>query len=131
MEMVGPADISNAVTLNSVVVNAARAVGPAIGGVMIATVGDRHVLRRSTPCPTSPSCRPPADPYATSSTLPPRSVRSAASTPRRVPLRVGTSRSATTLVMLVLIGTLTYEFSTTLPLFAEFTFDRVRSGSPS
>ena len=39
MEMVGPADIANAVTLNSVVVNAARAIGPAIGGVIIATVG--------------------------------------------------------------------------------------------
>ena len=39
MEMVGPADVSNAVTLNSVVVNTARAIGPAIGGVLIATVG--------------------------------------------------------------------------------------------
>ena len=39
MEMVGPADVSNAVTLNSVVVNAARVIGPAIGGVLIATVG--------------------------------------------------------------------------------------------
>ena len=39
MEMVGPADIANAVTLNSVVVNTARAIGPAIGGVIIATAG--------------------------------------------------------------------------------------------
>jgi MFS family permease len=38
-EMVGPDELRNAITLNSVTVNAARAVGPAIGGVLIATVG--------------------------------------------------------------------------------------------
>ncbi|HET6809776.1 MAG TPA: MFS transporter [Acidimicrobiales bacterium] len=39
MEMVGPERLTNAVTLNSVVMNAARIVGPAIGGVLIYTVG--------------------------------------------------------------------------------------------
>src|ERR1700712_1313258 len=39
LEMVGPAHLRNAVTLNSVLVNAARAVGPAVAGVLIATVG--------------------------------------------------------------------------------------------
>ena len=43
-EMVGPDELRNAVTLNSVTVNAARAVGPAIGGVLIATVGIGVVL---------------------------------------------------------------------------------------
>jgi len=38
-EMVGRTELRNAITLNSVTVNAARAVGPAIGGVLIATVG--------------------------------------------------------------------------------------------
>jgi MFS family permease len=38
-EMVGRDELRNAITLNSVTVNAARAVGPAIGGVLIATVG--------------------------------------------------------------------------------------------
>ena len=38
-EMVGKDELRNAITLNSVTVNAARAVGPAIGGVLIATVG--------------------------------------------------------------------------------------------
>jgi MFS family permease len=38
-EMVGKTELRNAITLNSVTVNAARAVGPAIGGVLIATVG--------------------------------------------------------------------------------------------
>jgi MFS family permease len=39
LEMVGPSDLRNAVSLNSTLVNAARAVGPAVAGVMIATVG--------------------------------------------------------------------------------------------
>src|SRR5674536_265421 len=39
LEMVGPADLRNAVTLNSVLVNAARAVGPAAAGILIASVG--------------------------------------------------------------------------------------------
>ena len=38
-EMVGKDELRNAITLNSVTVNAARAVGPAIGGVLIATAG--------------------------------------------------------------------------------------------
>jgi MFS family permease len=38
-EMVGPDRVVNAVSLNSVVVQAARIVGPALAGVLIATVG--------------------------------------------------------------------------------------------
>jgi MFS family permease len=40
LEMVGPENLRNAVTLNSVLANVARAVGPAIAGILIATVGD-------------------------------------------------------------------------------------------
>jgi MFS family permease len=39
LEMVGPEHLRNAVTLNSVMVNAARAVGPAVAGTLIAVVG--------------------------------------------------------------------------------------------
>jgi predicted MFS family arabinose efflux permease len=39
LEMVGPDDLPNAVGLNSVVMNASRAVGPALGGVLIGTLG--------------------------------------------------------------------------------------------
>ena len=39
MEIVGPSRIVNAVSLNSVIVHSARVVGPALAGVMIATVG--------------------------------------------------------------------------------------------
>ncbi len=38
-EMVGPDDVPNAVALNSIVMNTARLVGPALGGVTIAAIG--------------------------------------------------------------------------------------------
>jgi MFS family permease len=39
VEMVGKEDLANAVSLNSIVMNGARVVGPAISGILIATVG--------------------------------------------------------------------------------------------
>lgn len=40
LEMVGRDDLRNAVSLNSTIVNVARAVGPAVAGILIATVGE-------------------------------------------------------------------------------------------
>jgi len=40
LEMVGSDRLRNAVSLNSVLVNAARVVGPAVAGILIATVGE-------------------------------------------------------------------------------------------
>jgi MFS family permease len=40
LEMVGPESLRNAVSLNSVLVNVARTIGPAVAGIMIATVGE-------------------------------------------------------------------------------------------
>ncbi|HEX4518661.1 MAG TPA: MFS transporter [Gaiellaceae bacterium] len=39
LEMVGREDLRNAVSLNSVIPNAARAIGPALAGILIATTG--------------------------------------------------------------------------------------------
>lgn len=39
LEMVGPKQLTNALSLNSTLMNAARIVGPAIAGILIATVG--------------------------------------------------------------------------------------------
>src|SRR5205807_2565065 len=39
IEMVGPEHVSNAVALNSAVFNSGRLLGPAIGGLLIASVG--------------------------------------------------------------------------------------------
>jgi MFS family permease len=40
LEMVGPESLRNAVSLNSVLVNVARTIGPAVAGLLIATVGE-------------------------------------------------------------------------------------------
>lgn len=39
VDMVGRADLSNAIALNSMTFNSARIVGPAVGGILLATVG--------------------------------------------------------------------------------------------
>jgi MFS family permease len=127
MEMVGPDDVSNAVTLNSVVVNAARAVGPAIAGIVIATAGIGQcfianslsyiavviallLIRRDELHPSARSVRAP------------KQLREGFHYAWNTPiLRV-------TLIMLWIIGTLTYEFSTTLPLLSEFTFGKGATG---
>ena len=44
LEMVGPEHLRNAVSLNSVLVNVARSIGPAVAGILIATVGDGRLL---------------------------------------------------------------------------------------
>lgn len=127
MEMVGPGDIANAVTLNSVVVNAARVIGPAIGGIIIASVGIGEcfvvnaasylaviiavgLVRRSELHPAARSRRAKGQ------------LREGFTYVWRTPVL------RTTIVMLAIIGTLTYEFTTTLPLLAEFTFDAGASG---
>jgi MFS family permease len=127
MEMVGPDDVSNAVTLNSVVVNAARVIGPAVGGVVIATAGIGECFVANA---ASYGAVVIAMLLVRTDQLHP-SARSARA-PRQ--LRDGFAYAwseptlRTTLVMLVMIGTLTFEFSTTLPLLAEFTFGAGASG---
>ncbi|HUY52375.1 MAG TPA: MFS transporter [Streptosporangiaceae bacterium] len=120
-EMVGKDELRNAVTLNSVTVNAARAVGPAIGGVLIATVGigtcfllnaasfaavvtsllvmDRSALQPSPPAPRARGQLR-------------EGLRYAARTPR----------IAIPLAMMSLVGLFAYEFPVSLPVLAQRTF---------
>ena len=120
-EMVGRDELRNAITLNSVMVNAARAVGPAVGGVLIAVVGigicfllnaasfvavvasllrmDRSALQ---PSPPTPRARGQLR----------EGVRYAAATPA----------IAIPLAMMGLVGLLAYEFQVSLPVFVEWTF---------
>lgn len=127
MEMVGPADVANAVTLNSVVVNAARAIGPAIGGVIIATVGIGQCFVFNAASYLAVII---ALVFIRASEL--HESRRTARAPGQ--LRQGfhyawsTPTLRTTLVMLAIIGTFTYEFTTTLPLLSEFTFGAGSSG---
>ena len=120
-EMVGKDELRNAITLNSVTVNAARAVGPAVGGVLIATVGigvcfllnaasfaavvtSLLIMDRSALRPSPPSGR------------------------SRGQLREGLRYAARTptiaipLAMMALVGLLAYEFSVSLPVLAERSF---------
>ena len=115
VEMVGRDQLANAVTLNSVMVNMARAIGPAVAGLLIATIGSGWCflanglsfgfvlasLRAMNPDELTPA---------------PRAAR------MRGQLREGFRYVGSTpvlrdaLIMMALIGCLTYEFQTTLPL---------------
>jgi len=121
LEMVGPDEVRNAVSLNSTLFNAARAVGPAVAGVLIATVGvgicfllnaasfiavvfslmtmDRTLLQPSPPAGRAKGQVREGFHYV-------------AHTPRLlVPL-----------VMMGIVGTLAYEFQVVLPVVAKGTF---------
>ncbi len=121
LEMVGPADLRNAVSLNSVLVNAARAVGPAIAGLIIATGGTGvcfllngvsfaavvtslltlNVTALQQPKPTGRHKGQMIEGF--------RYVRR-------------TPRLAVTLTMMAVIGCLAYEFQVVLPVLARDTF---------
>lgn len=121
MEMVGPGRIQNAVSLNSVLTNASRAVGPAIAGALIAFVGvgicflanalsfvavlvALAMMRPTELRPSEPAGHEPGQ------------------------LRAGLHYVRTTrgllvpLLMMALIGTLAYEFPVLLPLLAHQSF---------
>jgi MFS family permease len=119
--MVGPDDLRNAVSLNSVLVNVARAVGPAIAGIVIATGGlgvcfllnavsfvavvtslarlDVSALAPSVPAPRAPG-----------------QLREGLAYVRRTPAL------AVPLLMMALVGCLAYEFQVVLPVVASETF---------
>jgi MFS family permease len=117
LELVGAEHLRNAVTLNSVLVNAARTVGPAVGGLLIAAVGtgicfllnagsfvavigslmcmDRSLLRPSEPAPRARG-----------------QLREGLAYVRRTP------ELAMPLLMMGLVGCLAYEFQVSLPVMA-------------
>jgi len=118
LELVGPEYLRNAVSLNSVLVNVARAIGPAVAGILIATVGESACfllnaasfvavvatllhLDRSALSPSPPAPR------------------------ERGQLRAGLRYVARTpelglpLLMMALVGMLAYEFQVTLPVMAK------------
>jgi MFS family permease len=120
-EMVGPDLLSNAVTLNSVVMNGARIVGPAVAGVLIATVGLAPCFFVNgvsyAACIGALAMMHPADLIAGE----PRGRQ-------KGQLREGfhyvwSNRALRTpLLLMAAIGTLTYEFQISLPLVARYTF---------
>ena len=122
MEMVGSKRVVNAVSLNSVLVHSARVVGPALAGVLIATVGvepcfalnamsfavmfaallgmDASKLRAPELVPRAPGA-----------------VRAGLAYVRRTP------ELWIPLALMAVVGTLGFNFQAILPLLARFTFD--------
>jgi MFS family permease len=121
LEMVGAGELRNAVSLNSTMVNAARAVGPAVAGVLIATVGigicflvnaaSFGAVVYSLFSMNTGALRPSPPTHRGKGQLR-EGFRYIAKDPRLwVPL-----------FMMAIIGTLAYEFQVTLPVFAKQTF---------
>ena len=122
IEMVGPDRLVNAVGLNSVLVHGARIAGPALAGVLIATVGVEPcfalntltfgvmiwALRSMDPATLATPARVPREP---------RALRAALAYVRRTP------ELAVPLGIMALVGTFGLNFQVILPLLARFTFD--------
>lgn len=121
LEMVGPDEVRNAVSLNSTMVNAARAVGPAVAGLLIATVGVgvcflvnsvSFIAVVYSLVSMDESALKPSKPTERAKGQLREGLRYVARTPRLgVPL-----------LMMGIVGTLAYEFQVTLPVVAKQTF---------
>jgi MFS family permease len=116
-EMVGPESLRNAVSLNSVLVNVARVIGPALAGLLIATVGEGIcflvnaatfvavvaslvTLDRAAISTSPPTAREPGQ------------LREGLRYVRRTP------QLGVPLLMMALAGAMAYEFQVTLPVMA-------------
>jgi MFS family permease len=122
IEMVGPDRLVNAVSLNSVLVHSARLVGPALAGLMIATVGVEPCFALNTLSFAAM--------VVALWRMEPAQLRPAPSTGReRGAVRAGlryvlrTRELAVPLGLMALVGTLGLNFQVILPLLARFSFD--------
>jgi MFS family permease len=118
LELVGAEHLRNAVTLNSVLVNVARTSGPAIAGVLIATVGEGVCFLVNAASFVAV--------IASLSTMDLAALSPSEPAPRaRGQLREGlryvrrTKELAIPLLMMAMVGCLTYEFQVTLPVMAK------------
>jgi MFS family permease len=117
LEMVGPDHLRNAVSLNSVLVNVARAVGPAVAGLLIATVSDGVCFLINAGSFVAV--------IGSLATMDQGALNPTPPAPRaRGQLREGlryvrsTPALAVPLLMMAAVGCLTYEFQVSLPVMA-------------
>ncbi|MBV8220085.1 MAG: MFS transporter, partial [Solirubrobacterales bacterium] len=117
LEMVGPEHLRNAVSLNSVLANTARMIGPAVAGILIATVGEGVCFLINSASFVAV--------IASLVTLDLSKLNPTTPTPRaRGQLRQGlsyvrnTPELAVPLLMMAAVGCLTYEFQVSLPVMA-------------
>jgi len=121
-EMVGPDRVVNAVSLNSVVVQAARIVGPALAGVLIATVG-------VVPCFALNALTFVAMILALRGMDAGRLHAAPVAARERGAIRAGlryvrrTPELMVPLALMGLVGTLGFNFQVVLPLLAKFSFE--------
>jgi MFS family permease len=117
LEMVGPDHLRNAVSLNSVLVNGARTLGPAVAGILIATVGEGVCFLINAASFVAV--------VASLVTMDLSALEPTEPTPRaKGQLREGlryvrrTPELAIPLLMMAAVGCLTYEFQVSLPVMA-------------
>jgi MFS family permease len=121
IEMVGPTRVVNAVSLNSVIVQSARIVGPALAGILIATIG-------VVPCFAINALTFAAMIIALwgmdSSALHAAPVSEPAPGAIRAAFRyvLRTPELFVPLALMALVGTLGFNFQVVLPLLAKFSF---------
>jgi MFS family permease len=118
MELVGAEHLRNAVSLNSVLVNGARAIGPAVAGILIATVGEGECFLANAASFIAV--------VFTLTSMDTTKLATVTPAPRaRGQLREGlryvssTPTLAVPLVMMAIAGCLTYEFQVSLPVMAD------------
>ncbi len=120
-ELVGPELLPNAVSLNSVLINGARVIGPAIGGVLIVTVGVATCFMVNAGSYLAVIT---ALAMMDASRLNRRPGVAKAKGQIREGLRYawGTRELRDTLLSMAVIGIFAFNFTVTLPLLAKFTF---------
>lgn len=120
-ELVGREQLQNAVALNSMLFNAARVVGPAIAGVLITTVGIGQAFLVNAvsflPVLFSLLLLRPAEFHAI-----PRPVRGNVfrQVGEGIRYALNTADVLLTLIMVGILGTFGYNFTTVLPLLAKY-----------
>ncbi len=121
IEMVGSERVVNAVSLNSVIVHCARMAGPAVAGVLIASVGvEACFLLNAVSFAAMLAALGLMSPAELST--PPRVPRERGALRAALRYAMATPALAVPLAMMALVGTLSFNFQVLLPLLARFTF---------
>ena len=120
-EMVGRELLPNAVSLNSVLMNSARVIGPAIGGVLIFTVGFAACFYVNAASYAAVIVAlwlmRPSELHETG-----RVARAKGQVREGLRYVWATPSLRRPLLSMAVVGTLAFNFTTTLPLLAEYTF---------
>ncbi len=122
IEMVGADRVVNAVSLNNALIHSARIIGPAVAGLVIATLGTGpcfllNALSFGAMIVALGTMDPEELRPAPIATRGPGAVRAAVGYVARTPAL------AIPLAMMAIVGTLGYNFQVILPLLARFSFD--------